>query len=144
MTIDELIEMWKVDSKVDDLNVDLEGAGVPKLHSKYIQLLSEARRGLTDLQFRKRVLFRNLREYYLGTASQELLAEMKRTPFLHRVLKNEVMTYIDSDEEYFTLEYKIAARQERVDVLSEIMKSINSRNYSLTIIKDWKRLMLGG
>jgi hypothetical protein len=143
MTIDELLEQWKLDSKVDDLNVDLEGANVSKLHSKYIQLLSDARRSLHGLLFKKKILFRNLREYYLGTASQELLAEMKRTPFLHRVLKNEVMTYIDSDDEYVELEFKIVARQERVDVLTEIMKSINSRNYSLALIKDWKRLMLG-
>ena len=144
MTIDELLEQWKIDSKVDDLNVDLEGANVSKLHSKYIQLLSNARRSLHTLIFKRKTLFRNLREYYLGTASQELLKEMNREPFLQRVLKNEVMTYIDSDEELIDLDFKIVVRQERVDVLTEIMKSINSRNYSLALIKDWKRLMLGG
>lgn len=144
MTLEEIINEWTVDSKVDDLNVDLEGAKVSKLHSKYVRLLSENRSLLRGYQINRRILERNLREYYLGTASQELLQELGRTPYLQRVLKNEVMLFVEADDSLIKIDIKIAKQQEKVDVLLEIMKSISSRNFSLKLVVDWKRLMVGG
>lgn len=144
MDIEQILEEWRKDAKIDDLNVDLESSKVPNLHSKYITMLSEERSRLRLLQVQRRDLLRMLREYYLGTLSQEELNKLGRTPYLGKVLKNEVMVFVDSDSSLIKFDLKIAKSQEKVEVLLEIMKSISNRNFSLKTITDWKRMMVGG
>lgn len=143
MKIQEIIDMWKNDSVVDDLNLDLESVKISKLHSKYVGILSEERTLLRNLQLARRNLFRKLREYYLGTATQEDLQDLGREPYLQRILKNEVLAYIESDELLVKHDNKIGIQQEKIDVLLEIMKSINGRNFNVKNMIDWKRLMVG-
>lgn len=144
MDIEQILEEWRKDAKIDDLNVDLESSKVPNLHSKYITMLSEERSRLRLLQVQRRDLLRMLREYYLGTLSQEELNKLGRTPYLGKVLKNEVMVFVESDSSLIKFDLKIAKSQEKVEVLLEIMKSISNRNFSLKTITDWKRMMVGG
>lgn len=144
MKITEIIEAWKADSKVDDLNIDLECSRIPNLHSKYVEWLSTERSTLRGLQIQRRNLIRKLREYYLGTSTQEELEELKRDPYPQRILKNEVMTFVDADNSIIAIDSKIAVQEEKVEVLIEIVKSINGRNFNFKNIIDWRRITLGG
>lgn len=143
MKLPEIIESWKNDAKIDDLNIDTESAKISSLHAKYIDWLSMERGALRGLKIQRSHLIRKLRDYYLGLSTQEQLKDMGRIPFAERVLKNEVMSFIDSDEMMIDLDTKISLQEEKVDVLFEIMKSINGRNYHLKNYIDWKKLMLG-
>lgn len=144
MKIDDIISEWKIDSKIDDLNIDQESTKVAKIHAKYMEWLSNERSILRALDLQRRSKYKALREYYLGTATQEQLQELKRTPYLQRILKNEVVGYIESDDILLTLDAKISSQQEKVDVLTEIIKAINNRNFLLKNAIDWRRLTLGG
>lgn len=144
MKIQEIIDAWKIDAKVDGLNLDTMSDQVPSLHAKYVEWLSNERGALRGLEIQRRQAIRRLREYYLGTASQEDLKELNRTPCLQRILKSEVMGYVEADDLLMSLDVKIQLQSEKVDVLLEIMKSINSRNYTLSTSLNWKKLMLGG
>lgn len=143
MKLEEIIELWRVDSKIDDLNIDIEGANIPKLHAKYAEILTKERSINRMLLLEKKQLTRNLREYYLGTATQDLLDKLKRSPNPTRILKNEVYQYIDTDEEILALETKIQVQEEKVALLLEIMKSLSQRTYTIKTITDWKKMMLG-
>lgn len=144
MKLSDIIDSWKKDAPIDDLNLDLEAARIPTLHSKYITLLSEARSRLRGLVIERKNVIRKLRDYYLGSSSQEELEEMGREPYLHRVLKNEVMTYIEADALLIDMDTKISVQEEKVEVLTEIMKAINNRNFAIKSMIEWKRLMVGG
>jgi len=42
-TLEEILEMWETDSQIDDNHLDQSSSNSPKLHSKYIRLLAEAK-----------------------------------------------------------------------------------------------------
>lgn len=144
MRLSDIIEAWKLDTVIDDLNIDAESTKISKLHAKYIEWLSNERGTLRGMQIRRNHLIKDLRDYYLGLTTEEKLAEMGRTPFAERVLKNEVSTFIESDQLMLDLNSRMSAQEEKVEVLIEIMKSINQRNFHLSNATNWRRLMLGG
>ena len=145
MNVEEILGEWKKDStiRIDDLVV--EGMDVPSLHSKYLTLLSQKRLALKRLKVERDVLTKDLHDYFLGhlNTDSEKLKEMQREPFEFRVLKNEIFTYIQSDGVMIKMNAKIAYAEESVDVLTEILKSINNRNFAIKNSLDFMKMTQG-
>ena len=40
MNIEDIMDMWTQDAKIDDVDLDRESLGVPNLHAKYKDTLS--------------------------------------------------------------------------------------------------------
>ena len=40
LTLEQVLEQWKKDCEIDDLELDRSSRETPKLHSKYVELLS--------------------------------------------------------------------------------------------------------
>ena len=38
MNVEEILEMWKEDSKINEIDLDITSTTTPKLHSKYLEL----------------------------------------------------------------------------------------------------------
>ena len=39
MNIEEIMDMWTQDARIDDVDLDRESLGVPNLHAKYLKVL---------------------------------------------------------------------------------------------------------
>ena len=143
MKIDEILNEWKKDTELDDLNLDKESVRIPNLHAKYITLLSDDRRLVRGYQSQKKQIISRLRNYYSGSATQQELADLGREQFLGKTLKNEIMINVELDESIISIDAKIALLEVKVLALQEIMKSINSRGYQIKNAIDWRRLTLG-
>jgi|TARA_R110000868_G_scaffold261881_4_gene520049 hypothetical protein len=143
MKIDEILNEWKNDTELDDLNLDKESVRIPNLHAKYITLLSNDRRLLRGYQSQKKQIISRLRNYYSGSATQQELADLGREQFLGKTLKNEIMINVELDESIISIDAKISLLEVKVLALEEIMKSINSRGYQIKNAIDWRRLTLG-
>ena len=145
MKINELIDEWKKDTRIDDLNLDSESLKVPSLHSKYMRHLSESRMELRQLRIQRRLLVKDLFEYYHGDLNNpEDLERIGREPYVKKLMKNDVMSYVEADREVMRMDAKMEMQSELVDTLLEIMKSINNRGYSLKNAIDWRRHTTGG
>tara|TARA_B100000131_G_scaffold256022_1_gene250680 strand:- start:667 stop:1110 length:444 start_codon:yes stop_codon:yes gene_type:complete len=141
MKIDEIIESWKQDSVIDDVDLDREALKIPNLHAKYLRLLFEQRVKLRSLQGKRKELKRVLGEYYRGDLNNpEDLTEINREPWGKTVLKNELNDYVDGDREMVDLNTKIGYYEEVVSVLEEILKALNNRNFQIKNAIDWRRL----
>lgn len=141
MKIDEIIESWKQDSIIDDVDLDREALKIPNLHAKYLRLLFEQRVKLRSLQGKRKELKRVLGEYYRGDLNNpEDLTEINREPWGKTVLKNELNDYVDGDREMVDLNTKIGYYEEVVSVLEEILKALNNRNFQIKNAIDWRRL----
>jgi copper chaperone CopZ len=66
-----------------------------------------------------------------------------RPPFLHKVLKNEVSNFIDSDHDLIKIDTRIALLEEKVDVIVEIMKCIHKRGYDIKSAIEWRKFTNG-
>lgn len=144
MKLEDIYAMWEADCKYDDLNLDKDSLNISSLHAKYNRLLSETRSQLRSAVIRKKAHYSTLRDYYLGNLNNpEDLERIGRQPFLSKVLKNEVQTYIDSDGDLVRMDERIALLEEKVEVIVEIMKCIHKRGYDIKSAIEWRKFTNG-
>ncbi len=143
MQTQEILDSWAVDTKIDDLNLDLESIKVPILHGKYLALLSKERAKVREMQASKKTLTRLLMSYYTGKATQDELDKLGREQFLERVIRGDIEDRITNDPAMVKLESMLGTHQEAVMVLEEIMRSINSRGFQIKNVIEWRKLTVG-
>ncbi len=71
MMLNDILEMWKKDSVIDEMTLDESSRESAKLHSKYLELLSVARLRLKKLELEFKPLLRDKFLHYGGKLSQE-------------------------------------------------------------------------
>ena len=99
MTLDQMMEEWRLDATVDPTELGIASLKIPELHSKYLKIYFDERRKLKALEFQSKDLSLKKYEYYNGKLSQEELDELNWEPFVKRLMKNEVDMYLDSDKD---------------------------------------------
>ena len=139
--IEDIISLWREDSKLDDTELDLESLKIPNLHAKYLKLLAENKVKLKALRVKEKQLYNTLYNYYKGDMNnKEDLAILKREPWPKTVLKQDMPMYIGADDDMVKLNAKIGMQEEVVGVCEEILKSINTRGFTIKNAIDWRRL----
>ena len=144
MKIEDIISMWQEDVKIDETELSRESLNIPLLHGKYLKHFSDERLKLRALKMKHKQLSTRLADYYRGDLNNpEDLAELGREPYQFKRLKQEVSHYVDSDSEMVQLNTKVAYQQELVDILEEIIKSINTRGFVIKNSLDFLRFTSG-
>ena len=143
MTLEELYAEWAKDGEIDQHNVSNESANIPKLHNKYFRMYSEEGLRRVKLKADYKSLVKLKTEYYKGELTSGDLAEHGWEPWLTRVLKQDLPTYIESDEDIKKKSLRIAYQQSIVDFLQDIIKLVHNRGFQLKTIVDWERFRSG-
>ncbi len=81
-------------------------------------------------------------EYYTGKLDDDELKKYGWEPFPF-VLKSDITTYLESDEDLNKYMAKKAIHEEIVEVCLAIMKELNSRTYQLRSWIDWEKFIQG-
>ena len=78
MNIEQVLEMWKTDSIIDDLKLDDTTIKMARIHSKYLELITivKMRRKKKDLEYK--TLLKDKWLYYNGKLSKEQIDELKQ------------------------------------------------------------------
>ena len=76
MTLDQIMEEWRVDAPVDSTELGGASLKIPELHSKYLKIYFDERRKLKACEFQSKELSLKKYEYYNCKMSQEELDEM--------------------------------------------------------------------
>lgn len=141
MIIEDIMDMWTADAKIDDVDLDHESLNVPNLHAKYLKTLYQQKLKLRKLIIQKKTLVKVLGEYYKGDLNNpEDLKDIQREPWSRTILKADIYSYVDSDEEMIKLLTKIAYQEEVVLLLEDIMKNINNRTFHIKNAIEWRKL----
>ena len=138
--------MWKNDCVIEDAHLVKTSRETPKLHSKYLELLSTAKLQLKRYQFSQKTLLKEKWLYYNGKMSEEDIKEKgwEPDPFDGlKVLKGEMDYYYDSDPEIQKSEEKIQYYKTVVETLSEIVDNIKWRHQTIGNIIKWKQFESG-
>ncbi len=143
MKIEDIVSQWDVDCKIDETELDREATKIPKLHNKYLKIFMGERVVLFKLKAENKRLKKTLIEYYLGELDREELEELGRDQFYKKLLKNEIDTYIESDDLFIESTLKISLQGEKVDYVEAIVKSLNNRNFQIKSAIDWVRFTQG-
>lgn len=140
--LDELLEMWNKDAEIDRTEPGKALLDIPKLHSKYLTILSNHRLLIRDAEFKYNRMKKIKWEYYTGKMSNDDLQKHGWEPFPF-VLKSDITTYLDGDEDLNKFLAQKRMYEEIVSVCESIMKELNSRTYQLRGLIEWEKFIQG-
>ena len=143
MKLEEIYELWAKDGEIDETNISSESANIPKLHNKYFQMYVTEGLRLKKLKADYKKLYKLKTEYYKGELDIEELKEYGWSPQPLKILRQDIPTYLESDDDVINLSLKIGLQEAVVEYLESIIRQINSRNFYLKNIIDWERFRTG-
>ena len=140
MNLEIIQEMWEKDSKIDQVMLEESSIRISQLHHKYLTLLSEFKLLSKKHDQQVRLLEHKKWLYYSGKAPPEDYAEQ---PFNHKVLKGDVIHWVQVDEDIRKVKLKSEYFSTVVHTLEEILKQIHQMSYNIKNAITW-RMYAGG
>ena len=145
VNIDDLMEEWSKDSKIDETEPGRELAKIPSLHAKYLRIMTHhnllAKKFMADFNKAKKTKW----EYYSGDLNNpEDLEVLGLEPWLKKTLRQDIPMYIDSDPLLNNILIKKTVHQEVVDFCGSVLKELNNRTWQLKSFIDWEKFTSGG
>lgn len=140
--LDQLIEEWEKDSKIDITEPGKEMIRIPLLHSKYNKYLTlhnlAAKRTETEIIKLRKTKWM----YYNGKMDQDELTRLGLEPFPF-TLKSDLNVYMESDRDIIPLNDKKTYHDECSAYCVYIMKELNNRTWQLKEYMAWERFIQG-
>lgn len=140
--LEDLLEMWRKDSIIDRTEPGKELINIPQLHSKYLNILSKHRMLSKEAEFKYNKMKKLKWEYYTGKLDDDQLKKYGWEPFPF-VLKSEITTYLESDDDINKYVVNKVIHDEIVEVCQSIMKELNGRTFQLRDFIQWERFIQG-
>lgn len=147
MTLEEILNDWKEDSKIEFNKLDVSSHKTPELHAKYLELYSNAKLRLKDLEFKQKVLLKDKYMYYEGKMPKEDIDSRgwSYDPFdgLNVRTNKEKEYYYETDKDIQISEAKIIYTKEMIDTLKEILDTLKWRHQTIRNMIEWKKFEAG-
>jgi hypothetical protein len=137
MKLEDIINEWEKDSKIDNTELAEESLRIPQLHSKYYKMFISERVQLKKWKNEYKQLYKVKFEYYNGTIDDEELKERGWEPFALKVLKADIGVYLDADDDLISAQNKVDIQEEKVNFLESAIKSLTARGYNLKSAIEW-------
>ena len=129
MTLDEIFDNWTVDSQIDRLNLGNASLDVPKLHNKYWRFLSTERMRLKKQESEFAQLMNDKKAWVNGEMTSDQLKQLGWEINLKKMLKSEQEDFLRGDKDVIEARLKMALQQEKIEVLTDIIKSLHNRSF---------------
>lgn len=143
MTSEEILNEWKTDSKIDRTELGEAASSVPSLHAKYIEIFfaEKAKYLKSNSEFNN---LKKLRwEYWQGILAKEDLEHYGWEQQPLKILRQDMQMYLDSDSVLVAQQLKIDVQKEKVNLLEQIIKSINTMGYNINAAITYEKFKYG-
>lgn len=142
MKIDDIKLMIEKDTAFlkEESHMDTSSLCIPELHAKYLQLIYDEKLALEYFKTEYKVLKRDKWLYYTGKADPEVY---KEKPFNLTILKADVDKFLDADTDLNAIHLKVKAQEEKLNLITEIVKSIVGHSFSVGNAIKWKKFLSG-
>jgi len=142
--LEQMIELWKLDSIIDDTKPQNELIRIPILHAKYLEILSEHRIASNKMKFEYSKMKKIRREYYLGNLDKETLDEYNWEQFDLKIgTKGNIEYYLEADDILIKILQKKVYYDECVSIAETILKELHSRTFQLKEFCTHQRFLAG-
>ena len=133
VSIDNLMKEWSIDSKVDSTEPAEELIHIPSLHSKYLNILTYHNSVIHKLSVDFNKMKRVKTDYYHGDLNHPEDLEKYGWPPMHKkVLRQDIPTYLDADDDLNAILLKKLAHKEVTNFCESVLRELNSRTYQLS------------
>jgi len=146
LRIEDVLEMWKTDSEIDELKLDEASQQSARLHAKYLEMLSVTRLQLKKKEAEFKVLLKDKFLWYNGKLTKD---EMDARGWDYdplnglKVLKGDMDRFYDSDTDIQNAQMKIDYLKELVSTLEEIMGNIRWRHQNIKNMIEHRKFTSG-
>jgi Recombination, repair and ssDNA binding protein UvsY len=140
--IEQILNLWTADSDIDQTEPGKELLKIPKLHNKYLTILTRHKMAAKKANFDYLRMRKTKWEYYTGKLSKEELDQFGWEPFQF-TLKSDISTYLESDQDLIKLLEKKIYHEEAVSVIESIMGELKQRTWQLRDFITWERFIGG-
>jgi hypothetical protein len=131
MKLAEIHDAWAKDAPLDQERLDWEATNIPTLHARYMRMLSDERMNRRVVKKEVDLLKRDKADWYSGSMAKEDLEERDWKPNPKVILRADVDKYVQADEDVVEANLRMGLCDEKVEVLTEILKSINNRSFAI-------------
>ena len=143
MNIERIREMVEVDLKMDGTELADESIRIPQLHNKYLNIFHDENLVLRKYETDYKILRRQKWEYYSGKMSEDDLKSFGWQPFDHRILRQDLDVYLESDSDLLKIQSKVELQKQKVEYIDSLLKGINGRQWIIRNAIDWKKFISG-
>lgn len=142
MKINEIKKMIEEDTAFlkEESHIDTSSLSIPELHSKYLQLIYDEKLALEYFKTEYKILKRDRWLYYTGKADPEVYT---KTPFNLKIIKADVDKFLDADTDLNASQLKVKAQEEKLNLLTDIVKTIVGHSFNVGNAIKWKRFLNG-
>src|SRR6476660_460264 len=127
MTLEEILEEWKKDARMDRSELGKEAANCQNLHQKYLKHYIYERLALKQLEIDLKKKNLEVYTYYTEGPSKETAAKRdpKEFPARGKILRNDAPKYVEVDKEITDIALKVEYAKAKVDALEQIVKAVS-------------------
>lgn len=146
LTLEDVLESWKKDAVIDELNLDETSKQTARLHAKYLELLSVTRLRLKQKEMEQKVLLRDKWLHFNGKLDKDTIDKYgwPYDPFNGlKIMKSDMEYYFNSDPELQRQESQIAYLKTLVDTLQEIMENLKWKHQTIKNMIEWRKFTSG-
>jgi hypothetical protein len=147
INLNEILEMWKTDSVIDDICLDEETMKTSKMHAKYLELFSMAKLMLKKREMEMESTKKDKWLYYNGKMTKEEMDKRnwKYDPFdgMSKPLKGDMEMYYSTDEDIVRIKAQIDYQKTIIETLEEIMGAIRWRGQHIKNVLEFKKFTSG-
>ena len=143
MKIEDIQAMWSEDAKIDHTELSHEALRIPSLHSKYFNVFTAERLRLRKYEMELKKLKLEKYEFFTQGPTKETHDRGWKLPPVGKVIKSEVNSYIDADDDVINITLKIGIQQEKVEMLDSIIRSLNNRGFLIKNAIDFEKFKMG-
>lgn len=140
MKISELEKIIEEDSNIDESDLSRASLNIPYLHAKYMKILNSEVKALFELDTEYSKIKAERTQYYLGKAPEEVY---KKQPLDHKILKTEVETHLNSDEQMISINTKRSMQKHKVEMIKDFIKTLAQRGYLIKNAIDFLKFKNG-
>ena len=146
LNIENILAMWKEDSKIDELRLDQASIDSAKLHAKYLELLTTTKLQLKRKDMEFKVLLKQKWLWYNGKLTKAQIDDLGwEYDALNglKVMKGDMSYYYDSDPHIQEMDARLEYIKVLKDTLEEIIQNIRWRHSSIKNAIDWRKFESG-
>ena len=131
MKLEQIFELWEVDSKIDIAELQFESLKIPQLHFKYYKIYIGEKSLLSKLRTNHSQLKLEKTEFLTQGPTEETDAKGWKLPPKGRVIKSEIEIYLQADKDLIDIALKIQLQEEKIELLKSILDTIKQRSFHI-------------
>jgi len=143
MNLEEIKTQWTKDCEIDDIQLDHASLEVPKLHAKYLDLLTSKMLLSKQYQMKYDTLLRDKWMWYNGKFGQDELKALGWEQFDLKIMKADLHYVFNADADLQELKAKQEYIKITIDYLKDCMQNITWRHQTIRNTIDWRKFMAG-